>query len=155
MYAEDLDLNYKVKAAGFYNYYVGDTAIIHHGGRSSSRQKVSQWATIMKYGRWSNCFERRAAALTPWLPICNGRGCSWKVTISQCDCLFGRRFWDRESLRFSLTKWKAVLKWAIGWQRRWLAMQKMSRSNNRVWDLRQSLISIVEVRVGIVAEVDG
>ena len=35
MYAEDFDLNFKVKQAGYTNYYVGETAIIHHGGRSS------------------------------------------------------------------------------------------------------------------------
>jgi hypothetical protein len=30
--------------------------------------------------------------------------------------LFGNIVWDRESLKFSLEKWKAVLKWAVGWQ---------------------------------------
>ena len=49
MYAEDLDLNYKLKRAGYKNYYVGKAVIIHHGGKSSSKQKVSQWSTIMKY----------------------------------------------------------------------------------------------------------
>jgi GT2 family glycosyltransferase len=49
MYAEDIDLNYKVKRAGFSNYYVGDAVIIHFGGGSSSQQGVSQWKTVMKY----------------------------------------------------------------------------------------------------------
>src|SRR6267154_859197 len=44
MYAEDIDLNYKLKQAGFTNYYVGETALIHYGGGSSSRQEVKQWA---------------------------------------------------------------------------------------------------------------
>ena len=29
---------------------------------------------------------------------------------------FGNIVWDRESLKFSQEKWKAVLKWAVGWQ---------------------------------------
>ena len=48
MYAEDMDLCYRIAKSGFRNYYCGDATMIHHGGRSSSRQTVSQWATYMK-----------------------------------------------------------------------------------------------------------
>lgn len=49
MYAEDMDLCYKIAKSGFRNYYCGDATMIHYGGRSSSRQTVSQWATHMKF----------------------------------------------------------------------------------------------------------
>jgi GT2 family glycosyltransferase len=117
MYAEDLDLNYKVRAAGFTNYYVGETAIIHHGGRSSSRQKVSQWATIMKYRAMLQLFRKtRGRAYAFGYRLAMGL-----VAIGRLGLLAGlsplsRFVADPESLRFSFAKWKAVLKWAIGWR---------------------------------------
>ncbi|HVW84245.1 MAG TPA: glycosyltransferase family 2 protein [Bryobacteraceae bacterium] len=47
MYAEDIDLNFKVARLGLGSYYVGSGAIIHHGGRSSNQHGVSQWSTRM------------------------------------------------------------------------------------------------------------
>jgi hypothetical protein len=44
MYAEDVDLCWKVTRAGFPNYYVGQGNIIHYGGVSSPRA----WQTVMK-----------------------------------------------------------------------------------------------------------
>lgn len=40
MYAEDLDLCYKVAKAGYNNYYCSEGIIIHYGGKSST----SEWA---------------------------------------------------------------------------------------------------------------
>ncbi|MBZ5666373.1 MAG: glycosyltransferase family 2 protein [Acidobacteriia bacterium] len=117
MYAEDLDLNYKVRRAGFKNYYVGETAIIHHGGKSSSRQKVSQWVTIMQ-----------CRAMVRYFRKTRGRWYQWLYQASQCCMaiarltilfalsLFGDMFWDKESLQCSSNKWKAVLRWALGRQ---------------------------------------
>ncbi len=44
MYAEDVDLCWKVTRAGFSNYYVGAGNIIHYGGVSSPRE----WQVVMK-----------------------------------------------------------------------------------------------------------
>src|ERR1700680_3820748 len=63
MYAEDIDLNYKVKSAGFTNYYVGEAAMIHHGSKSSSRQEISFWATIMKYRAMRKLFQKTRGRL--------------------------------------------------------------------------------------------
>src|SRR5205823_1201561 len=45
MYAEDLDLCYRVIQAGYQNYYVGEGVVVHFGGKSST----PQWATAMKW----------------------------------------------------------------------------------------------------------
>jgi len=117
MYAEDLDLNYKIRAAGFTNYYVGETAIIHHGGRSSSRQKVSHWATIMKYRAMTHLFRKTRGKLYA-LAYRFAMGTVAVVRVAVLAVLFplGNLVWGRESLKFSLEKWKAVLRWAVGWQ---------------------------------------
>lgn len=117
MYAEDLDLNYKVRAAGFANYYVGETAIIHHGGRSSARQKVGQWATVMKYRAMLQLFRKtRGGTYAFGYRLAMGAVAVARLGLLTVLTPVARLAGNRDSLRFSLAKWKAVLKWAIGWR---------------------------------------
>ncbi|MCA1651988.1 MAG: glycosyltransferase family 2 protein, partial [Acidobacteria bacterium] len=46
MYAEDMDLAYKVRQAGYTSYYVPAATVIHHGGNSSG-QAASTFAAVM------------------------------------------------------------------------------------------------------------
>jgi GT2 family glycosyltransferase len=117
MYAEDLDLNYKIKAAGFSSYYDGETAIIHHGGRSSSRQKVSQWATVMKYRAMVQLFRKtRGRVYAHAYRLVMAAVAVARLGVLTALSPLGDTVWDRQSLRFALDKWKAVLRWAVGWQ---------------------------------------
>jgi len=117
MYAEDLDLNYKLKAAGFVNYYVGETAIIHHGGTSSSRQKVSHWATIMKYRAMVQLFRKtRGSAYAFGYRFTMGAVAIGRLTLLVLLLPFVNVVVDRESLRYSREKWKTMLKLTTGWQ---------------------------------------
>jgi GT2 family glycosyltransferase len=115
MYAEDLDLNYKVKAAGFRNYYVGETAIIHHGGRSSSRQMISQWATIMKYRAMVRLFHKtRGRVYALGYRAAMALVAIVRLVLLATAAPLGNILWDRQSLRFSLEKWHTVLRCALG-----------------------------------------
>lgn len=46
MYAEDLDLCYKIRQYGYKNYYVKDAVIQHHGG-GSTRQKQENYSSAV------------------------------------------------------------------------------------------------------------
>jgi len=117
MYAEDLDLNYKVKAAGLTNYYVGETAIIHHGGTSSSRQRVSHWATIMKYRAMVQLFRKtRGGVYALGYRLAMGAVATGRLMLLGLMSLLGNLVSDRESLNYSREKWKTVLKLTAGWQ---------------------------------------
>jgi GT2 family glycosyltransferase len=117
MYAEDLDLNYKVKAAGLTNYYVGETAIIHHGGTSSSRQRVSHWATIMKYRAMVQLFRKtRGSVYALGYRLAMGVVATGRLMLLGLMSLLGNLVSDRESLNYSREKWKTVLKLTAGWQ---------------------------------------
>jgi GT2 family glycosyltransferase len=117
MYAEDLDLNYKVKAAGLTNYYVGETAIIHHGGTSSSRQRVSHWATIMKYRAMVQLFRKtRGSVYALGYRLAMGAVATGRLLLLGLMSLLGNLVSDRESLKYSREKWKTVLKLTAGWQ---------------------------------------
>jgi GT2 family glycosyltransferase len=111
MYAEDLDLNYKVRRLGLSSYYVGEAEIIHHGGRSSSRQKASQWATIMKYRAMLLFYRKsRGSIYSSLYRITMGLSAIGRMLLLGLMLPFG----DKESIRWSLAKWSTVFKWSIG-----------------------------------------
>jgi GT2 family glycosyltransferase len=117
MYAEDIDLNYKIAKHGYRNYYVGETAIIHHGGRSSAKQGANHWATIMKYKAMVLYFRKTRGSFYEGLyRAAVGSVAVLRVLLLTVMMPFGNVLWDKESLTFSFNKWKAVLKWASGQQ---------------------------------------
>lgn len=111
MYAEDIDLNFKLRQLGFSSYYVGDAQIVHFGGRSSSRQEVSNWSTVMTY-----------RAMVRFLRISRGRmygaayqasmGFAALVRLMLLAMMFP--FGDRQSVQWSAAKWTTILKCALG-----------------------------------------
>jgi GT2 family glycosyltransferase len=118
MYAEDIDLNYKIKRAGFTNYYVGEAAMIHHGGKSSSRQDVSYWATIMKYRAMRRLFQKTHGGLYGSLyRVAMGCAAVGRLMVLGLAYPLGNILWDREALRFATRKWAVILGWALGRQR--------------------------------------
>jgi len=117
MYAEDIDLNYKIAKHGYKNYYVGDTAIVHFGGRSSAKQQVGHWATIMKYKAMVLYFRKTRGRLYEWLYRTSiATVAVFRILLLAVMMPFGNIFWNRDSLLFSFNKWKSVLKWAFGQQ---------------------------------------
>lgn len=116
MYAEDIDLNYKVRRAGFTNYYVGEATVIHHGGRSSSQQTVSYWSTIMKYRAMRQLFRkikgRRYGSL---YRVAIGCVAVARLALLALAYPLGNIVWDREAVTAAARKWTIILKWAVGW----------------------------------------
>jgi GT2 family glycosyltransferase len=117
MYAEDIDLNCKVRKAGYSNYYVGDASIIHYGGKSSSRQRVSHWSTMMKYRAMGKLFDKtKGRAQGVLYRVAMGCAAVGRLGLLLCAYPLGNAVWDRASLRYAIEKWKVVLRWALGQQ---------------------------------------
>ncbi len=112
MYGEDLDLCYKVRAAGFTNYHVPEVEIIHHGGGSTQDSRFSD--VMMKesvrrllrkthgkfYGLVYRCAITGAAAarlgvLLLVLPaaLLRRRGIAWRAAVG---------------------RWRSVFRWGVG-----------------------------------------
>ena len=117
MYAEDLDLNFKLKQAGYTNYYVSNAVIIHHGGKSSSLQKVNQWSTIMKYRAMTRYFRKtRGHGYQVAYRVAMGCVALARLLILGLMYPFGNLVMDKRVLQNAIEKWKVVLKWAVGRQ---------------------------------------
>ncbi len=111
MYGEDIDLNYKVNRGGLASYYVGAAEIVHHGGRSSSRQKVSQWSTIMKYRAMVRFYRMSHGWLYSALyQAAMGASAALRLVLLALAFPFS----DREIVRSASSKWSTVLKWSVG-----------------------------------------
>jgi hypothetical protein len=111
MYAEDIDLNYKLKRLGLSSYYVGAAQIVHHGGTSSSRQPVSHWSILMKH-RAMTKYYRMIGGPVYGLLYRITMGVSALVHLVFLAALFP--LGDKEIVRLRSAKWSTVLQWSIG-----------------------------------------
>jgi GT2 family glycosyltransferase len=113
MYAEDIDLSYKARQAGYRNYYVPLATVTHHGG-SSTQQALSNFSVIMT---------REAI----WKFMCKTRGRLYGLAyraamfISACGrILLLHLLPNKESLSLrgvmreaAFRKWFAILRWSL------------------------------------------
>jgi GT2 family glycosyltransferase len=114
MYAEDVDLSHKTRAAGYRNYYVPSATVIHHGG-SSSAQSVSTFAAVMMPEATRRFFRKT-----------RGNGYAQSYRLCMCLAALGRLLlltlaapiWARAERRTawsaSLRKWQAMFWWSLG-----------------------------------------
>lgn len=114
MYAEDMDLCYKVRQAGYENYYIQTATVLHFGG-GSTQQRPSDFAVVMM--RASVC---RFLRKTRGEMYGSGYRCSMLISaIVRIVCLLvllphylvrGRL----ASWKSSASKWWAISAWSIG-----------------------------------------
>jgi N-acetylglucosaminyl-diphospho-decaprenol L-rhamnosyltransferase len=114
MYAEDIDLNYKVRLLGLSSYYVGAARVVHHGGTSSSRQPVSHWSVLMKHRAMLKYYRKIGGpAYSALYQITMGISAVLHLVLLGAAFPFG----DQQSVRVKSAKWKTVLRWSLGLER--------------------------------------
>ena len=114
MYAEDLDLCYKIKQAGYTNYYIPDATVIHFGG-GSTQNSPSDFSVVMM--RESVCrFMRKTGgnvyALVYRVSMLISAICRLALLAIVFPLYLFRR--GGESWNGSFRKWKAILAWSLG-----------------------------------------
>ena len=111
MYAEDIDLNYRVKKLGFSSYYVGGAQIVHHGGRSSSRQETSLWSTVMTFRAMLRFYRKsRGRVYETEYRVAIGIAAFVRLIALAMMLPFG----DRVRIRWAVSKWSVILKMTVG-----------------------------------------
>lgn len=115
MYAEDLDLCYKVRKLGLINYFIGETTIIHHGGKSTGQNKVNQWATTMKFRAVQKfCVKTRGPIYGAAYRLSMGFAAIGRLMmLGIASCVGGNKL-DRNGFDGPSEKWRAVARWAFG-----------------------------------------
>lgn len=117
MYAEDVDLCFKVRRLGLSIYHVPDAEVLHHSGASSSSQGSTFSAVMMR------------EALHLYMVMNHGRHYAWlyrlataasavlRLVIMAPGVLIGDRG-RRVSRKAALGRWWSVLSWSFG-QEKW------------------------------------
>jgi hypothetical protein len=114
MYAEDVDLCYKVRQLGLKTYFLPDAAVIHYGG-SSAKQRGGPWVAVTQ-----------AKAILTFCEKTRGRfyGLAFRASMGGASVFrlaaitvllpFSTFSSGLKNLRFSFAKWLAMLKWSVG-----------------------------------------
>lgn len=115
MYAEDLDLCYKVTRLGLHNYYVGQAEIIHYGGTSSSQTKVNHWSTTMKLKAVQKfCTKVHGPFYGAMYRVMMGGAALGRLVTLTLLRPLGVSDSKKLAIRRASSKWNAVLRWSCG-----------------------------------------
>jgi N-acetylglucosaminyl-diphospho-decaprenol L-rhamnosyltransferase len=113
MYAEDIDLAYKVRKAGYRNYYVPGGTVVHYGG-SSSQQAESRFSVVMtREANWRFLRKSRGAAYAFGYRAAMGASAIVRLGLIAARAVArraGRRHPPTDS---SFRKWRAILVWSV------------------------------------------
>ena len=112
MYAEDLDLCFKLRRAGGRVYYVPETSLTHFGGGSSARA-ASDFSTLMMHASVHRFMRLHRGALPAFAYRATmAVSALVRLALMLPLMLFGRRV-VRHGFD-SFRKWSAILRWSIG-----------------------------------------
>jgi GT2 family glycosyltransferase len=113
MYAEDLDLCYKIRQSGYANYYVPGASVIHVGGvstdnRADTFQAIMMRESILQFmnktrGRLYGCMYRFAMLISA----------IGRLAALMCMSPLLLQARRRNSMYGSFRKWRAVLAWSV------------------------------------------
>jgi GT2 family glycosyltransferase len=121
MYAEDLDLCFKLDRAGLRNYYVGDVTVIHHGGQSTTAKTESQFGNVlMRESVFRYLRLHRGGLYAGLYRLAIGGAAILRLGILAATLILTAGRWSRQSLENGLRKWRKVLLWSLG-RERWAA----------------------------------
>ena len=111
MYAEDIDLSYKVRQVGCSNYYVPDAAVVHHGGSSAGKAPGNFSVVMMREAIWRFLRKTRGDlyGFVYRQVMCASALCRLLVLGVAAPLGFAGSSGSSESSR----KWRAILRWSL------------------------------------------
>jgi GT2 family glycosyltransferase len=119
MYAEDVDLCYSMRLLGWQCYYVNAGKVIHHGGGSSKQRREHNWATVMqRKAILQFCRKTKGPVYSKLYQMAIGLSATVRLVALLPLLLISRLTSVEGNVRLTMSKWSAVLAWALGVQNR-------------------------------------
>jgi N-acetylglucosaminyl-diphospho-decaprenol L-rhamnosyltransferase len=113
MYGEDMDLCYKIRKAGFKNYYVPEARLIHFGG-SSSKQVPSNFSIVMmRESIWRFLRNTRGDAYAIGYRFSMLASALCRLALLSVSMMIQLARGRRKLSYGSLRKWWAILGWSL------------------------------------------
>ena len=118
MYAEDMDLCYRIRQLGWKAYYTGEARVIHYGGGSSKRREGDSWAAVMQRRAMLRFYELMYGRIHAFLfRAAMGCAAAFRLVAFLVFSPLRQRAYDKKLLHADSAKWLGILKWALGLDR--------------------------------------
>ena len=115
MYAEDMDLCYKVYEAGWRNYFVAGATVIHHGGKSSGAQSYNQFSTLVMRESLLTYFRvHRGDFYARLFQLATAVSALGRLSVLAVIRTLPVVSPKRSANSIAFAKWSSVFRWAIG-----------------------------------------
>jgi GT2 family glycosyltransferase len=114
MYSEDVDLCYKLQAAGRRNYYLSGATVIHHGGKSTASQETGFSAVVMRESRRQFLCLRRGALYAAVYRLSTGLVAAVRLLLLVALFVSTLGRFRGAYLRGALLRWYKILRWSLG-----------------------------------------
>lgn len=113
MYAEDMDLCYKIRQTGKVIYYVPQAQVVHHGG-GSSRSQLSKFSVVMIHEALRVYMRSNHGRLHTWLyRLLMAVSAGLRILVLLTTWLPARGD-TRRTRHSAIMKWWTVLRWSVG-----------------------------------------
>jgi GT2 family glycosyltransferase len=125
MYAEDIDLSFKVHQAGFKRYFLPAATLIHHGGGSSKSARSNFSTIMMRESIYHFMRVRRGRCSAAMFRLSQGFAALFRLPFAAVFSLWRGR--QAVATTASVKKWFSILRWSLGlerWARYKIATQK-------------------------------
>ncbi len=115
MYAEDMDLCFKLQVSGRRNYYLGDVSVVHHGGQSSDASSQSQFGNVLMRESIAKFLRlRRSAPQATAYRIAMALTALSRLSVLGLARVLGFGLVRPAAIDGGLRKWRSVLRWTVG-----------------------------------------
>lgn len=117
MYAEDMDLCYKIKRAGYRNYYIPYASVIHFGGGSSSQAPSKLSTLLTRESMWQFLNKTRGRLYGVGYRLGMATSALFRLILILAAMSIRKVTHGESELMYSFTKWMIILKWSLGLER--------------------------------------
>jgi GT2 family glycosyltransferase len=115
MYAEDVDLSFKVHQAGFKCYFLPTAEIIHHGGGSSKSARSNFSNVMMRESIYRFMLVRRGRLSAALFRVSLCVAALFRLPFAAMFSLWGGQ--QSVATTASVKKWLSILRWSLGMER--------------------------------------
>lgn len=124
MYAEDIDLCFKVHQVGFKCYFLPAATMIHHGGGSSKSARSNFSTIMMRESIYRFLRIRRGRGSAALFRLSLGLAALFRLPVAAIFSLWSGR--QAVATTASVKKWFSILRWSLGLER-WASCKMASQ----------------------------
>ena len=114
MYAEDMDLCYKIRKVGCKNYYIPNATVMHFGGGSSKHTPSHFSIWLMRESIWRFLKKKRGTLYAMGYRFSTCVAALLRLGVMMPIVAIEKVFQVESSMLHAFRKWLVILQWSVG-----------------------------------------